>query len=659
MNILSKTSRKVVFLLVLLLGQLGWVSCLKEPAIKNYYTFSGETVASYLQKGDEYTQFVKVLDRAKMFDLLSTYGQYTCLAPNNAAIDTFLMERNLTSVDQLSLAECDTLARTHLINGAFYTTDLEDGAIPSPNFLDRYLIFSSDSAFHNGQVQLGSFINKVSEMVVLNDSVENGVVHTLSKVVTPSSLFLPKLMEEDTTISIFVAAMKLTGFHTKLESYIDERYHVGLDSTNLRLKYYTGGTNRDADYPAKRKFYFTAFVEKNAVYHSKGIHSVNDLITKLMNRSFDLFGTVTYDNNYTDSTNALYRYVAYHFLDRLGNYDDWTTTSKIRANQAVYDHLDPQDFYETMCPSTIMKFQSTREGQLYINRRRINEGALADRTATDLYEAAVPGVRVYQPSESGKVDQSALNGVFHYIDDLLLYNTTTARNVLNTRMRMDATTLSPDFMNNVGRERNKPNINSQVVTLYKPGFVKNFIFNDQTKVGVRCDPDWSPSYQCGAIDILGQYDFSVKIPPVPEGQYEIRFGMNMGNDRGVVQIYFDNQASGIPIDMRISKYDNPRIGAAQDGNDVEVNQRNDKDMKNRGFMKGMDSWFTGAGKTDTHRNFWNSVRVVVATLTIREGETHYIRFKNVIDNPAGLFPFDYLEICPKSVYDSPEGEDSH
>ena len=34
-------------------------------------------------------------------------------------------------------------------------------------------------------------------------------------------------------------------------------------------------------------------------------------------------------------------------------------------------------------------------------------------------------------------------------------------------------------------------------------------------------------------------------------------------------------------------------------------------------------------------------------------------YKSVIDNPDGLFPFDYLELCPKSVYANPEGEDTH
>jgi uncharacterized surface protein with fasciclin (FAS1) repeats len=428
------------------------ISCIgNDPIVENYYTFTGETVSDYLKNKPEYSEFVTILKRAHMLDLLSTYGEYTCFAPTNEAIDSLLRERGLFSVDELPNASCDTIAKNHLIKGAFYTTDLQDGAIPATNYLDRYLIFSSDSTMRGGQVAVSYFINKKSEIIIRDDSVENGVVHTLNRIITPSNMFLPQLMAEDTTISIFVDAMELTGLDKKMEAYIDETYHVGPDSLNLKLIYNSAG-ERPADFPEKRKFGFTAFVEPNTVYRKKGIRTVDDLISKLRNKElkvWDPYNRYSYDDNYRDSTNVVYRFVAYHLLDRLGNYDDWTVTAVIRDAQAVYDYLDPQDFYETMCPFTMMKFQFAREGQLYINRRRVNEGANADRHASDPYSAAVRGVRVFQPSESGKRDQSALNGVYHYIDDLLIYDEKTA-DVLNTRIRMDATTLSPDFMNNVG-----------------------------------------------------------------------------------------------------------------------------------------------------------------------------------------------------------------
>jgi uncharacterized surface protein with fasciclin (FAS1) repeats len=656
-----KTKR---LLLLSFLSLLLYNSCIdNDPVLDNYFTFTGKTVADYLTDADEgnYSSFVSILDRANMFDMLSTYGEYTCFAPTNEAIDRLLAEKQVNSVDALTDADCDTIARTHIIVGAFYTTDLVDGAIPATNYLDRYLMYSTDSATVGGQKRVAYYINKNAEIIIRDDSVTNGVVHTLNKIITSSNLFLPHLMAEDTTISIFTQAMRLTGLDKQMEAFIDNTYSVGADSTELRLTYTTGSRTRPADYPSTRKFGFTAFVEPDAVYHRKGVYNLEDLINKLTSKEWrmhDPYSRYAYDNEYKKPNNVLYRFVAYHLLDRLGNYDDWTVTGAIREAQPVFEYLDPQDFYETLCPHSILKFQFTREGELYINRRRVNEGAAADHSAPDPFQVAVRGVRVYQPSEGGKRDQSAINGVYHYIDDILIYDAKTA-DALNTRMRIDATTLSPDFMNNVGRGRTKPTVGDSKVTLYKPGFVKNFIFTEQTKLGLRIDPLWSPSYQCDALDFLGQYDFSVKIPPVPEGQYEIRIGMNMGTDRGIVQIYFDGKACGIPIDMRISKFDNPKIGAVIDSEDEEENKRNDKDMKNRGFMKGPDSWMTGTAKTESHREYYNSVRVVLANEYLAEGKDHYIRFNTVIDNPNGLFPFDYLELCPKSVYANPEGEDTH
>lgn len=677
------SAKRSIHLLILMFTAIVLTGCFdKDPSSQFYYTFTGETIASYLKKDTKYSSFVKILETAKQFDLLSTYGEYTCLAPTNEAIDSMLAKRNLLTVEQLTKEMCDTIASNHLINGAYFTTDLDEGAIPAPNFLDRYLMYSSkQDTTASGQPRVAYMINKSAEMIVRNDTVVNGVVHTLNRVVEPSNQFLPQLMQADTTISIFVEAMIATGIGNKLNAFIDETYHVGLDSTNKRLRYTTGSREREADFPEKRYFKFTGFIEPNSVYKAKwNVTDLNSLKAKLKTIDwFDENGTITFDDNYTDTTNYLYRFVAYHFINRFGNYDDWTVGSAIRDKQPVWKYLDAQDYYETMCPYSMIKFQSTspsdpNPGLLYINRRRINEGALGranqpefnpDKTDDDMYAVAVIGAKVAQPSQSS-TDQSALNGVYHYIDDIILYDKKTAKNVLNTRMRIDATTLSPDFMNNVGRGRTKPGVGSSIVTLYKPGYVTNFTYNNQTKLGLRIDPLWSPSYQCDALDILGQYDFSVKIPPAPQGQYDVRIGMNMSPDRGVVQIYFKAgkngtwTACGIPIDMRISKFDNPRIGAVQDNaEDPEANLRNDKDMKNRGFMKGMDSWYTGEGKTETHRNFWNSVRVVLTNVNIQEGEEYYVRFKNVIDNPDGLFPFDYLELCPKSVYDHAKGEDTH
>ena len=35
-------------------------------------------------------------------------------------------------------------------------------------------------------------------------------------------------------------------------------------------------------------------------------------------------------------------------------------------------------------------------------------------------------------------------------------------------------------------------------------------------------------------------------------------------------------------------------------------------------------------------------------------QTYYLRFKSVLDSSTSSFFMDYLEFCPKEVYDNPE-----
>ena len=90
-------------------------SCSDEPDISNYYTFKGEMISDYLSSRPQFSQFKTVVERAGMMKQLSAYGAYTCFPPVNEAFDTYLKNRGLTSIDQLTDADCDTITRTHLV----------------------------------------------------------------------------------------------------------------------------------------------------------------------------------------------------------------------------------------------------------------------------------------------------------------------------------------------------------------------------------------------------------------------------------------------------------------------------------------------------------------------------------------------------------------
>ena len=95
-------------------------SCSDEPEKENYYTFTGKMVSDYLDDRPElYSEFTKILHRSGMYGMMATYGSYTCFAPTNAAVGSYLAQHGLTSVDELTKAECDTLSWNHIIQQAF------------------------------------------------------------------------------------------------------------------------------------------------------------------------------------------------------------------------------------------------------------------------------------------------------------------------------------------------------------------------------------------------------------------------------------------------------------------------------------------------------------------------------------------------------------
>jgi predicted phage tail protein len=79
-------------------------------------------------------------------------------------------------------------------------------------------------------------------------------------------------------------------------------------------------------------------------------------------------------------------------------------------------------------------------------------------------------------------------------------------------------------------------------------------------------------------------------------------------------------------------------------------------------MKGPDTQTEGADKSNSTRwarNQSNHLRRIVATQHLKSDTDYWIRFR-AVDEAGKEFMFDYLELCPKSVYDNPlQKEDRH
>ena len=134
-----------VTLAMILMGFMGFVvsSCSDDPDSENFYTFTGEMASDYLNNRRQFSEFTEIVKRAGLMDLLSTYGHYTCFVPSNDAVQEYLQKRGVQSLDQLTDADCDTIARTHIVANMYTTIEMNQDRLATANLLGRYLATSA------------------------------------------------------------------------------------------------------------------------------------------------------------------------------------------------------------------------------------------------------------------------------------------------------------------------------------------------------------------------------------------------------------------------------------------------------------------------------------------------------------------------------------
>lgn len=625
-------NNKYIVVVCSLLMLLFTNSCVEELKTENYYTFTGEMVTDYLVNREErFSDFVYVLGRSGVKELLAAYGNYTCFAPTNDAFAIYLAERGKQSVEELTDEECDTISYGHVIKSeldCFMTTDMDNGIVGTANMNDRYIQVFIDSLTGD------YYINRNSKIIVRDEEVENGVVHVVDHVLMHSIASLPDLMMENPEISLFCEAMQLTHFQDSLQLYMDDSYMAPGENGEFYARH-----GWETWYPQKRRYGYTGFIETNATFAAKGINTVEDLAAYAKSKYDATFpkDAGKYDDDYTHPKNPLNRFVAYHFLDRKIYASEGQLYTYMHYPEGAHDAFD---FYETMCKGTILKVQSGRRSSwnLYVNRRWDVQyqvrGAIIDKAAA--YDGN--------------------NGVYYTIDNILAYDTDVTMKVLNDRMRFDAATLMPELATN-GIFRN----NEEKCYQLPDGYVKNMIMYQEATVWYSY-PVWG--FWCWYGDEIiaqGQYDFALKLPPVPEGTYEIRYGYVPMTQRGVTQVYVDNVPCGIPIDLTLNaSSSSPKVGwFSEDGLTKDEIVKNDKSMHNRGYMRAPDTQTMGTNEDSNARTLHNLLRRIVATEYLTNDKDHYIRFRAVDEN-GKEFMLDYVELCPKTVYDSPIlPEDSH
>ena len=212
------------------------VSCSDEDVPDNYYTATELTAAGFLKNNPaRFSEFTRILQRSKFLSTLATYGEYTLYAPTNDAVDAYMRSNGYPDVEAIPDDVCDTLARTHIVKGgAYFTADVSDGTLPVLNMDDRNITISCDSDVNNNNA-IVYYVNKSARMIERDDSVTNGVVHTIDHMLVSTSMLLPDLIKQDTTATIFAQALALTKIEQKMRKVEDYSYTIGRDSVEEGL----------------------------------------------------------------------------------------------------------------------------------------------------------------------------------------------------------------------------------------------------------------------------------------------------------------------------------------------------------------------------------------------------------------------------------------
>lgn len=659
-----------------------FTGCVEDVPMENRFTFTGELIATYLEKNPEkFSSFSTILSRARigkkasgnLLRTLSTYGSYTCFAPTNAAVDAYLQEQyekhlegdrtGITSpyLEDLTDSMATEIAKNHIIEMGYMTTDINEGAFPM-NTMNRRFTTVEWITDDNGRVF--PLLNNTSRIIEQDLEMENGYIQIVDGVLSPSNKLLPELVEAHKGFSIFSDAIKLTGLDSLLSIYnIDPDYDNTLTGPLLDSETST------SPYPKDKKQKYTLLIEPDELFRSCGINNVEELAEFAQK----WYGTEDADN-YESPNNALYQFVAYHIIDRQLLYSSSTGpggfimegyvnegySSLVNLNQK----FDSYEYYETMLPYTMVKVTKPYTNEELKKDIVINYGQNMGKTCNNpdmighinvVVEKAQTTKDKYSETLSD-FDQNALNGIIHTIDRILIYNEDEmVGNVLNERIRIDVSALFPELTNNSVRwDLSKP---GNKVTFIPKGFCKGFeVLNEDCEVFYfRPHPTGGGSYanyQGDEFIVEGKYDFRYRLPHVPAGNYEIRFGYPKGYYRGVCQFYVDGKIAGIPVDLRWNNETDILIGwISDDGLSDEEIKENDKAMRNRGYMKGPASIVLESESGVTMRSGVQPLRKIVGTYRLDKGD-HWMRFKDVTENSTGKmsqFDQDYLELVPLSV----------
>ena len=668
---------------------LNVTACREDIDESNLYTFTGETIEDYLlNRSERFSSFNYILTRIGYDKILSAYGTYTCFAPDNDAVaayvdslyddmsNTELPHNGMTSrgLEGLTDSLCNDIALFHLLGTEVMSVYMGNGMTVKTilgreitTSLDTTSTASLDTTLTRVAINRNSLILKKG----IDQDLENGVLHEINHVITRSNLLIAGEMEaHQDKFSVFSNALKVTGLADSLTAVSHD-----FEKITIKTGFYL---------PEKCEMGYTIFAETDDSLARQGIVDVEtmaDYARKAYANCEDWYDYVrnnnieiSYGTDYKNPWNVLSMFLRYHILKYKIPF------SKLTNHHNQISKVTLVEYYETMLPYTLLKV--TKNGTTWMLNRWEANGSLTNQVAElgseDMHPVMFEGIAL--AGADGQI--SPTNGYIHPINSVLVYSADVVRGSLNERLRFDDASLFGEMMSNSFRRISDKEVDalnggkrgtdgdlSGAYIRIPPGFLEYMkIYNgDETRLYYLPGQSsgWS-NYQGDEFNCKGHYDFAMRLPPVPEGTYELRIGYTAeGNEqRGMLQFYLGTssdlttmKALDIPLDMRIVPVNNADLTpdvytgwcdwTKLDDKGVE----SDVNMRNLGYMRGPLYYTVGINSGNYARNNPKDLRRILTRQHFGQGE-YWLRFKSVLDSDHHQFHLDYIEFCPENVYNS-------
>ncbi len=673
------------------------------------YVFNVNTILSYLEKHEAYSDYVKILEKvnisrlsdSKVSQLLSARGNYTVFAPTNEAIQKYL--EDLVVEGLIAEPSWDAFPNEHkadsirkvivynsIIDGGdeanaiFYTTEF-------PNDKDEFIL----GTLNDKKLSVRKPANQPDSIYINDDcpvSVKerdiltiNGIIHQMEKVIAPKDItaanYIQQCLDEKregflVCFRIIQACGLLDTLRTVRDEKYEELYQAGEIKDLVGMTSY-GFAEGNIGYAPKHRLYgFSIFAEPDDFWRSEGIDPLGaDLLQKvtqwiLSNHQYSDDDIFTTDENYANENNLLYQWITYHILPMRipkGKLVFHINEYGYNLNRPYTYSIPVYEFYTTLGKRRLFKLTESRASNgIYINRFPTTDNGRKGNGEEIGCDPDKVGSLVDTESPLAILNDM-VNCCVYPIDAPISYNDVTRDNFLKNRIRFDGMSLFPEAMNN--DIRLKKASEERYKHVYIPNTVRsyNYFENMQQNSDMNFvyynawNDDWC-NLNRDEMKAVGRFEVMFKLPPVPRrGTYEVRYKVLANSNRGIAQVYFGTDpeklpAAGIPLDLTMDCRNDVTarlVGWEKDTDDDDYNAEVDKKMRNNGYMKGPKSINSNDG-TERDYNDRENIRHIFVRQTLDPNETYYIKLKSVLDSDRKEFYMDFIEYCSKEIYDNPE-----